>query len=431
MCCNGNLQGSILALAYAPGNVGPEDAQVPVMDAVITAFLPLGSAVNFRFYPHLESYQSLYSRTAGFSLDAPLLPGYFIRLSTDTGFMYLEYKVAGGGTWERAAGRSVAAAHPATASCYVYVCGAGGQRAQPASAVGIVVTEGDDSVTAPIFPPTCILDCRYALQGAADASTEFTYFPGDDFSIPGNWPNAWRTLRNQGAWAASDVANYAATVDEAEAAYYVAPTPGQFVPMAWAPSSAIAKSQLAVVVTAVIPPSTVVFLSFNDWEDDSPWLVWTTGSVLCPGSVVSFINLGAETPCVSSGSLLPLPPYTSAITNHIYLTAVTLATAGSVAITGVYTCAYRGMIPRNLVSGVTIQRHLWPVEASVLAAPSCRVVSNWAAEAVALNTACFVRWLCQPVPTYVLAACLGCAVDPPAIHPVSRRGCAPGGGCGP
>lgn len=463
MCDQYSLQGAIMPVAYAPNNRDASDP-APILDALITQEFGPGTVINFRLYPHSENYQSTLAANIAFVLNVHLYAGYFIRVSVDeaNAQTILEYRPQGGLAWISAAGPTYQVAIPTDATCYITVVqnagGCGRGEVYPVSAIGFKIADGTSYIE-PLFPSSCILECEYALVAIISARERWVYYSGNtsaNFSIPGNWAEAWQILRQCLVdWWTQDTypAVYNSAVNAAEDKFFIRLLPGQIMPIALrspVPASfgeGYYCGQWAVVVTTKIPCSTIVYFRCNGWDEDSTdadaWLEWTTPTDqdLCPGTVVSFTNLGSTTPRASKGTLVNGPAITLSdpFQDIVAITAYSSKTIGifntrTYPITGTYTCAYYGPLPYQLVPGVTIPSRLWPACPSIVSMAHCKRVCDWLQQQAIIANAYPVRWITQPLPSYILTCSKGCATGcaaccTPAIQSVKRCASGCGSGC--
>jgi hypothetical protein len=430
MCTPLCTQGALAPVAYAPAVEGtPHPASI--LDMLVTQVISEGTVVAFRFYPHLEGYQSTHSVTVSFVLTASLQPSTFLSLWTDadSNTMRLFAREKGVATWTAVSARSARVTPPAYATVYIFFATCA-RKCQPGSQSAVAAfgirAPGIPGPTDPLFPPPCVLECKYTALAAASAATDFVYYPGA--SIPENWHQAWQVLRAATNWLSKTDPNlYPGLVETAEDTFNIKLIPGQLLPVGFTPydnAYPAITAKWALVVTSAIPANTKVYLWAGNWSDqlDNPPSVgnvsfaWTSPNYeICPGQIVQFGRLGGvQAPYVCPGEVVvgsyaPADPI-AALTAF----SLSLQPSGSVnlaPITATYTCAYYDIIPECLVPGVSMRTCLWPVTASIIGLPTCRLACTWTEEAVLINNAPLVRWIDQPVPTYTLIVCRGCKTE--------------------
>ena len=274
------------------------------------------------------------------------------------------------------------------------------------------------------LPPACVLDCKYAFvltldSDSSNVPTQYAYYASANLSVPGDWPNAWQTLRVGGGWSASSTVtadDYVASVAPTEASLFVRPLPGTLAPLAYSPyvvsQTGVVESGpgvWALAVTAPIPANTAVNITGGSvWISRGVWLVWTSpeGAPTPAGTVIVLSGFGPTSPQLraSVGTLVAGLSY-AADESWTGVTAWTATAGGGQAfpITGTYTCCYTDQLPPELVPGLTTQAALWPCAPTMLDVTPCRLVDDWYGELFKLNNAPFKRWLGQSLPRYVFA----------------------------
>ena len=404
--------GFLMPLAYNPHVYGASVDARPVLDFVVTHDFAARNTIACRFYPQSDGYQSTSASTVSFVLTRAIPEGSFLRLAyTTLNGMTLSSRIRNG-DWYVVSTAEVAAYICNHASVFVYTTGlVTGCALQGICAAAFTV----DGV-APVCIPDAVLPCKYVTVQPAPDNNEFVYAK-DVVAVPTNWlVGAWQALKWGRVWTAvayTDASSYESPVDTLEDALTVVLTPGQLVPIAYKPYYGTASpsfpGEVACVVTTRISPSTAVFVYCNTWDNGGgnvPTYYWSTpiGFGLDPGTVVVFGGLGTA-PRINYGRLETSTPPVAGQS----LTAFTFAdTSGTYVITGVYSCAYRGEVPRTLQPGVSILNKPWPDCPSVLAVLSCKPVCKWLEEMVSLNHLCAVRWLCQPLPSFRCCSRRGC-----------------------
>ncbi len=408
----------------ATGDSGPE----PVLDMLVADFIAAGSTLAFRFYPHTEGYLSANSTSVSFVLDVDLQPSNFIRLSTDSASntMTLNVRAPPLSAWSPASAPSAKVSLPAGATVYVFLAQCGKKLGSSSSCSVCAFGVGGADDTLPIFPPTCVLNCKYTyyapFQSSGLFSYTFYYFPGA--SVPKNWMGAWQIVRAAVDWkVGGDPTSYYSTVDAAENLFNVSLIPGQLLPVGFRPYSlehSTFPGQWALVATSAIPANTVVYMWCNKWSELTDpttqwWYKWTSPLVpIAEGYVVNFGRVGGViAPFVNCGTIVLGPSFAPA-SDIFSLTAYSLKLAPDAAvfaapITATYTCSYFDIIPDCLVPGVSIRSCLWPSTASIISLPNCRVLDNWQEEQAAINQAPLVGWIDQPTPSYIRTRNKGCA----------------------
>ena len=448
-----------------------------VMDLLVTTNLAAGVNLGFRWYAHTDVYNSAHASTVIFATTRVLRAGGFLRLvyNTVTGIgMKLLYRPPYAVTafgppadplWTEV-GYSTSAIgllNFYAASCLVFFA------PNMQSLVGLsamVFTVGEGGVGNP--PPQSVVPCQYVFA-------PYVYGPGlvfvhaEEIRPQGAWRNLWQVLKwgPGSTWrVAVDSNDYELVMAEHEDRAYLGLLPGQLSPVAYRPYDVENGSfggEWVLVATKPIPAQTSVCIAVNDWRPDgcdyflfeeNIAYLWT--SPVCwdlpAGTVIDLTGLGTSCVRASVGTIAINPVWSvngqvvdGPIDLYAYTAFSTLvgvdeedgkflvedSEAGH-AITGTYPCSYTGVIPKCLVLGRDLPATPWPDCPSILPINSCRHVSNWPCEQLALNNTCPVRWLCQPVPVFGLpkggdCGC-GCVTPMPACAG-SVFGCVGSGPC--
>lgn len=434
------LPGTLLPVAFRLRNGGaPSTAALALVDFLVTAKVPMGTALSFRWYPSLQGYQSADSVTLAFSVTAAIPAGTFLRVQ----------RVAAPGTgtillWQQYAQGSPVAPVQVGATPVVLGDGALGW-----SCFGFCTPRPRSACCAPIqalcavagqapgadlyLPPTCLLPCQFAIVPTTAVS------PASDFvSVPlGAVPGAWYT----GGWQAVKYTPWSQYQEPAfpyglvaaadQATGYIAPNPGAVVPVAFRPHAAQSPcpAQLVLVVTETLPAGTVLQVSATaETPPMTACWMWTSPATcdLPPGTVIDMNNLsvlgGAAPPAVSVGTLQAL----LSLDEDIALTEFTVFSEQLVGgpesntqryVTALYTCARPPGIPLPpcLVAGTSAPAAPWPASPTIstaavaaATAPCNRRSVPWLCRRLRLLTACVVPWVCQPVPWFPVADPCGC-----------------------
>lgn len=428
--------GYVMPVAYYPRKPDTPPTVMAVADFIVTHDLESRTVLAFRFYPQGDGYQSTAASTATFTTTATVYEGTFLRLTYNTtGGMTLSNRYPNTSDWRNVGTVDVAAYVCTNATCFVYTS-AGSCVLKAVCCIQLASV--DDAP--PCFPED-VLPCKYVVvQPKPSNSTSYVYAKGVT-AIKTDWrQGAWQALKWGPSWTSNDDAmdGYNETVDNLENGMRVVLTPGQLVPIAYKPyyatSSPSFPGEVACVVTSRIPPRTNVSLYCYKWLDGAnvPTYSWESPgtSGVDAGTVLVLGGLGTS-PRATYGSLV--------VVNTPLLgkdmTAFTLADAsGTYHVTAVYSCSYRGKVPRGLQPGVSLLAKPWPDGPSILCIGSCKPICNWLQEMIALNALCPTRWLCQPLPAFRCCerGC-GCSCScGPGTPPSMFTTTTPllGGGCG-
>jgi hypothetical protein len=402
MCSNGSL----LPLAFAPMSESG-----PVMDLLVTKTQGMNVQIVFRFYPQTEGYNTGSSTSVAFYLNDAIYPGQLVRLSIEQGddllyYMHLTSRNIGDATWVTIAAPAPKIAFSPTSSCYVFFATC--KVIESVCAIGLIIDSEGSPLSYPILPCEEVLPCQYSILAMTNGINA-VYYNGNK-SIPGDWPNAWQTVRwGGGAWSTVSVSTFPAVAQAAEDELFIRLLPGQLTPIAFRPyhvDEGTFPGEWAVVVTATIPPGTVVSLWCNNWSTAvllTPWYKWTVSKELSPGDVVKFGNLGGTfVPWATHGILTVNSGYQS--TKDI--TAIT-AYCGEYPVTGTYTCDYRDVIPTEFIPGVSIQLKPWPVTPSIICTDTCKRICDWSVEQLYINRGDILRWIYQTLPSYIKTCNVG------------------------
>jgi len=395
------------------------------MDLLVSRCVGCGTQVAFRFYPHSEPYQSPLSTTVSFNLRMPLPAGSFLRLAenVDVAQMVLLWRQQWEASWTAAADAPSAwVPRPASPSVFVSFC-TPATSCKPVTVSAVCALGIALPASPPTFPPECVLACRYSITAAsAEPTPAFVYSPGQ--RVPGHWDAAWQTLRWAGGWA-TGVANYAATVELAENNLGIQVLPGQMVPVAFRPYDVVLNPQFPAaagfVVTSCIPAHTVVQVWCNAWDAgnaaSTAWLTWTAGNQdVPPGRVVAFYRFGGDrAPLATCGTLTNGATFLPLSSIHSLTLFARTASGTVLPCTGIYTCAYTGVVPVPLQTGQSIREAPWPNTASIACVDVCARTPDWPGK---LNRVPLARWVDQPMP--------GSVVVTPCIEP---RACGAEPGC--
>lgn len=407
-CCppSRKLAGALLPIALKAADITNH-----VIDVLVTRDFPPGSTIGFRFFNHAVGYNSKYASGVSFVVPSALYAGTFLRLRLDVGFTLLEGVVPGsaGGPILLATSPTQPGIPATLPSCFVY-----GGCGEPIAAIGFIDGEGGYAV----LPTPDILPCQYVLQVPApleegDLYSAISVAEGGTL-VPGSWSNAWQVVKWGPPWVHG--IDYALHVDLVEASMVIAMNPGQVIPIGFrpyepsAPGGAALGAEWVLVVIHPIPAGTTMNLHVNDWEGVyAQAYTWSTAKTLCPGTVLDFTGLGTAAPWVSVGQVRP---GTDVPGSDVPITSITAYFDFDHPITATYTCSYQGRLPGRLVPGVAIKATPWPDCATLIDCmpKGCRSVCNWPMEALGLNTyACYLAWVCQPVPAFLVNACGPCS----------------------
>lgn len=413
--------GSLLPLALNTAFAG--DVNEALLDALACACVPAGTLLGFRFYDPLTSYVAATAATLQYVTAADIVPGDVLRLlntADATVLLHLRF--------EQCVVPPVVVASvsvPATFiggtlpswSCYLFSVPAGGTCC--CSSVTGVASVGQTP------PPTCVVPCQFQVCTTLPVvDTPYTYVMATVNSsvqgaVPGSWSNAWQVVKYC-QWAPLDT-DYVGTVNAMESQLYVAPTPGQVVPVAVRPHIADTPftAQLAVVVTAPLPAGTTFAITAEIAPAaDAPVPYWLytapADKGVCAGTVLAFSGLAVVegvTPCVNIGNVVGLPDNWPA--DDIDLTDFTLFStapcfdgAGVRYISVLYTCARDNAqpLPPCIVPGVSAPAAPWPTGPRILPTKACVAVPacEWPCTAQKLLCAAPVPWTCQPTPCFRL-----------------------------
>ena len=430
--------GSVLVSAFLcplPGEEpGPIANDTPVLNALVTTPLKRGTVLGFRFYPHAENYTSVAASAVTFTLGFDVVAGSSLALrSTPDSYAYtgmLLYSRPPGpdgiatllGT---AGSRPVLSVRSSVfvywAPCY--------SRIEGISALGMMDTTSE-LPTPPVMPPQAFVPCKFALTvpdaAAGDATAKFVYCVAA--AVPGSWTHAWQVMKWHIAanWAVEANAGYVANVDAAEVRRFVQLQPRQLMAIAYKPyeydQAPAFSGQLVLLVTSTVPAGTTAYIRGGDWSTTdglgAHW-AWTAppACALLPGTVVDIGGLrpGAM-PTVNIGTIVQgnlVPAATDSFAAYTVFAAQSPPdVTGFMPVTGVYPCSYTGEVPAPLTPGVSILENPWPDCAAILGTSCCYRVASWECFSLQLvQRACPLRWLCQPLPTFVTT---GPCADPSA-----------------
>ena len=437
----------------------------PVLDALVTTYIRRGIVIGFRFLRRDEDCMSPRAVNVMFTLTTCLRPGTFLQLG-ESGRVLLSYESLHG-TEGVVVGCSRTMLHISkNSSCFIFWVPNPALAPEGISFLGFhtkkahAVMPQERTVpceyTTVVNVPACAQlssssstdssCCRESESDDEDAETShhklkepnpfYMVFGGSTRAISGTWLHAWQQFKYAATgqkWRYCSLYRYNEAIDDLARSLFVCPVPGQLIPLAYRPCAegeedggeedcgvTSLPAELAVLVTAPIPPRTNVWIVPNcsnetNVREEALWL-WTSPcrDWVPAGTTIAYGRLAhGYQPCVSIGTIVKsgLWPtrgfFIRAFTLYGMAREVSSSTTScadaAYAITAVYTCEQGCELPRSLVLGESIASRPWPCDAAVLPVENCRarrIPRDWLVEKVKLLHARPVRWICQPLPIF-------------------------------